>query len=92
LGNGSIDVDGISRPRKTGQPSVERLIEGSFFDLPIDPQDAVRADRHHPCGAMAQQCGDSGYQSAPQKFIHLVGCRDTKVCAEPAHRLNSAKP
>ena len=91
MGNGNIDVDSISRPRKTGQPNVERLIESSFFDLPIDPQDVARAEQHGPCGAMAQQCGDSGYQSAPQKFIHLVGCRDTKVCADPAHRSDLPK-
>jgi hypothetical protein len=28
------------------------------------------------CGAMSQQCGDLSNQSAPQKFLHLVGCRD----------------
>jgi hypothetical protein len=25
---------------------------------------------------MSQQCGDLSNQSAPQKFLHLVGCRD----------------
>jgi hypothetical protein len=35
---------------------------------------------------MAQQCGDigRGNQSAPQKFVRLVGCRDPK--ARPAQR------
>jgi hypothetical protein len=41
---------------------------------------------------MTQQCGDSGRgtESAPQKFVHLVGCRDpnarpeTRVRPRPA--------
>ena len=34
---------------------------------------------------MSQQCGDSGRgnQSAPQKFVQLVGCRDPKARPEP---------
>lgn len=92
LGNGSsIDVDSISRPRKTSQPSVDRLIKTSFFELQADPHDLTRSDRTGTCGAMAQQCGDSGYQSAPQKLIHLVGCRDSSVCADPANRSDSPK-
>ena len=27
------------------------------------------------CGAMTQQCDDLSNQSAPQKFVRLVGCR-----------------
>lgn len=86
MGNGSIDVDSISRPRKIGQPSIGRVIKTSFFELQSGQQALTGADHTRPCGAMAQQCGDSGYQSAPQKFIHLVGCRDTRVCPAPADR------
>ena len=34
---------------------------------------------------MTQQCGDSGRgnDQTPQKFVHLVGCRDPKVRPEP---------
>jgi len=34
---------------------------------------------------MTQQTGDGGRgnQSAPQKLVHLVGCRDRKAWAEP---------
>jgi hypothetical protein len=34
---------------------------------------------------MSQQCGDNGrgHQSAPQKFVQLVGYRDPKGRAEP---------
>jgi hypothetical protein len=31
------------------------------------------------CGAMSQQRTDSGATSTPQKFLHLVGCRDARV-------------
>ncbi len=37
------------------------------------------------CGAMTQQRGDLSNQSAPQKFVRLVGCHDAKTRA-------SAKP
>jgi len=42
---------------------------------------------HEPAisGAMSQQRGDLSNQSSPQKFVRLVGCRDSKVRA-------SAKP
>jgi hypothetical protein len=40
---------------------------------------------------MSQQCGDSGNQSAPQKFVRLVGCRDSKARVEPWVRPSPAK-
>jgi hypothetical protein len=96
LGNGNIDVDSISRPRKPGQSSVQRLTEDGVFELRTERQDGTRNDRPGLCGAMAQQRDDSGCQSAPQKFVHLVGCRDATVCADKAypdrtHRPNSPK-
>jgi hypothetical protein len=36
-------------------------------------------------GAMSQQRGHSGNESAPQKLVHLVGCRDLNA-ARPAKR------
>jgi hypothetical protein len=38
--------------------------------------------------AMAQQCSDSGRgnQSAPQKLLQLVGCRESKAGPEPKLR------
>jgi hypothetical protein len=35
------------------------------------------------CGAMAQQRCDSGRESAPQKFVQLVGYRDPKARSQP---------
>ena len=42
------------------------------------------------CGAMSQQRGDSGHESAPQKFVQLVGCRDPKARQAPLVRPRSA--
>ena len=39
-----------------------------------------KASAAGPCGAMSQQGGEfRGNVSAPQKFVHLVGCRDRKA-------------
>jgi len=40
------------------------------------------------CGAMAEQCGDGGrgHQSAPQKLLQLVGCRESKTRPGPKIR------
>ena len=86
LANGSVDVDSVSRPHETGQPGIERLIENDFPELQIDQPDFPGIEAGRRCSAMAQQRGDCGYQSAPQKFVHLVGCRDTSVCPESADR------
>jgi hypothetical protein len=43
------------------------------------------ADGPAVCGAMTQQRDHLSNQSAPQKFVHLVGCHDAKTRA-------SAKP
>ena len=39
--------------------------------------------RDRICGAMSQQRGDSGHESAPQKFVQLVGYRDPKARPDP---------
>jgi hypothetical protein len=52
VGNSSIDIGGLARPKTDGSGI---------------------------CGAMAQQHGAGGHhetESVPQKFVHLVGCRD----------------
>jgi hypothetical protein len=66
VGNGNIDVGSATPTRKPGQP-VER--QGKTSEHPAGL-----------CGAMSQQ-GDEfrGNVSAPQKFVHLVGCRDRKA-------------
>jgi hypothetical protein len=87
VGNGNIDV-GKKTPttRKGGQRIVERLTgrDGSLA-LRIDDPNPRRKEPVNICGAMSQQHGDGGRgnESAPQKFVHLVGYRDPKPRAEP---------
>jgi hypothetical protein len=85
VGNGNIDVGNEGLTSTPGQPAAE-LLGGGSGKPPIDRQNPVRIERPRMSGAMAQQCGDigRGNQSAPQKFVRLVGCRDTK--ARPAQR------
>jgi hypothetical protein len=69
VGIGNIDVGSATPTRKPGQP-VERQGEA--------PEHAAR-----PCGAMIQQGSEfRGNVSAPQKFVHLVGCRERKPDAD----------
>ena len=48
-----------------------------------DKQTPLKAERPRICGAMSEQRGDSGNQSAPQKLVQLVGCRDPKARLKP---------
>ena len=85
MGSDSIDV-GKNPTRKPGQPIVQRSAESNgSTDARIDRQSPKRTERPI-CGAMSQQYGDSnrGNESAPQKFVHLVGCRDPKARSDKA--------
>jgi hypothetical protein len=78
VGNGNIDVGTETPARKIGQPTVKR--SSGLPELRIDQLSPARAKRPGACGAMTQQSGDSGWgtQCAPQKLVHLVGCREAK--------------
>jgi hypothetical protein len=84
VGNGNIDVGNKTPTRKAGQPIAESLVV-------TDGSPKLRIDQSNPsktekiCGAMSQQRGDSGRgnESAPQKFVQLVGYRDPKARPEP---------
>lgn len=84
MGNGNIDVGNKSPTRKPGQPIIGRLAstDGSS-EVRIDKSNPLKTEKPRICGAMSQQCGDSGNQSVPQKFVQLVGCRDPKARPEP---------
>jgi hypothetical protein len=79
VGDRNFDVGKRSPTRKPGQPMVEPLA-GNDSSSPrgIDRSNPQKTERPRICGAMTEQCGDSGRgnESAPQKFVHLVGCRD----------------
>ena len=85
MGNDNIDVGNDKLTREPGQPLVEVLGNGSSSKPRIDQQNPLKTERPRISGAMAQQCGDMGRgnQSAPQKFVRLVGCRDPKARPEP---------
>jgi hypothetical protein len=84
VGNDNIDVGNEKLARKPGQPVVEALGDGCSIKPRIEKQNPLRTERPRMSGAMAQQCGDMGRgnQSAPQKFVRLVGCRDPKARPE----------
>jgi hypothetical protein len=84
VGNGNIDVGNQSAIRKSGQPIVQPPagIDGAS-ESRIDQANSLKSERPRISGAMSQQCGDNGNVSAPQKFVHLIGCRDPKARPEP---------
>ena len=79
-----------TRHRKPGQPSGRQIclerIGSSELRINSSPKTERQGKtRQNPpgrcsCGAMSQQGGEfRGNISAPQKFVHLVGCRDRKA-------------
>ena len=94
MGNGNIDVGTKTPTRKTGKPIIQRLSGSNGLPEPrIDQPIPSRAERPKICGAMTLQSGDSGWgnQSAPQKLLHLVGCREPKTPPERPQRPGPAK-
>jgi hypothetical protein len=82
VGNGNIDGGKKSPTRKQGQQIVgqgQPMAGTSGGNGSSAAQlDAQKIERPRVCGAMTQQCGDSGRGNdyAPQKFVRLVGYRD----------------
>ena len=86
MGNGNIDVGKKTPTRRPGQPIVESTAgTGGSSELRTGEPTPLKKERPRIRGAMAQQCGDSGRgnQSAPQKFLQLVGYRDPNARHEP---------
>jgi hypothetical protein len=75
VGNGNFDGGKKSPPRKSSQPMAGTLTGNVSSSAQLDAQ---KMERPRVCGAMTQQCGDSGRGNdyAPQKFVRLVGYRD----------------
>jgi hypothetical protein len=96
VGNGNTDVGNKTATRKPGRPIVERLAgtlagPDRSAELRTEAPNTVSRKRSGNCGAMSQQCGDSGNFSTPQKFVQLVGCREPKTRPEPSVRPGPAK-
>ena len=84
MGNGNIDVGKQTPTRQPGQPLVESLSECNGSS---GPRSDNSLKTKHPCGAMSQQGGEfGGNVSAPQKFVHLVGCREPKAVRDSLAR------
>ena len=67
MGRDNIDAGNQTASRKPGARGEKS---------PKKPQDRI-------CGAMSQQRGDSSHESAPQKFVQLVGYRDPSARPDP---------
>ena len=80
-------IDAGEDTGQAGQPIIDRA-DDSRPQIEPNPR---RVARQKNCGAMSQQRGDSGNQSAPQKFVRLVGCRDSAAQAQPWVRTAPAK-
>ena len=83
MGNDNIDVGKQTAPRQAGQ-RTERSAAGGVASAP-GSEKAVppKKERNRTCSAMSQQRGDSGHESAPQKFVQLVGYRDPTARPDP---------
>jgi hypothetical protein len=84
VGHDNIEV-GDNPTRQPGQPILQRASESDgSTDARIERQNPRRTERPI-CGAMSQQYGDGnrGNESAPQKLVQLVGCREPKDRPEP---------
>ena len=81
MGSDNIDVGHQTAPRQPGEPA-ERSVAGDAVSGPHGEK-SPRKSPDRICGAMSQQRGDSGHESAPQKFVQLVGCRDPKARPDP---------
>jgi hypothetical protein len=79
MGSGDIIAGSNPSARKPKVISrtviVKSLAKGAKASTQLAETTSV--ERH--CGAMSQQRSDSGAMSTPQKFLHLVGCRDPKA-------------
>ena len=78
----NIDVGNKTAIRKSSQPA-QRQAAGSIPCAPGTEKIVLTKKPTGICGAMSQQRGDSGHESAPQKFVQLVGYRDPKAGLEP---------
>jgi hypothetical protein len=75
VGNGNVEGGKKFPIRKPSQPMAGTLPGNGSSAAQFDAQ---KIERPRVCGAMTQQCGDSGRGNdyAPQKFVRLVGYRD----------------
>lgn len=81
MGSDNIDAGNRIAPRKPGQ-RAERPLTDDAASGPRNEK-SPKKPRERISGAMSQQRGDSGHDSAPQKFVQLVGYRDPTARPDP---------
>jgi hypothetical protein len=80
VGSDNIDVGNQAAARKAGQLGASAgVVVAPGTEKAVPP----KKQRASISGAMSQQRGDSGHESAPQKLLQLVGYRDPKARLEP---------
>jgi hypothetical protein len=80
MSSGDIVVGSKPSARKPEAVIVRNLDKNLDMGTRAAPQsDSAPVDAERRCVAMSQQRSDSGATSMPQKFVHLVGCRDSKA-------------
>jgi hypothetical protein len=80
MGGDSIVVGNKANSRKPSPPvSANPVASSGSASPPTDEPPHPKQDRPAVCGAMSQQSGHNSIQSAPQKFVRLVGCHDPKA-------------
>ena len=81
MGNDDIVVGKSPSHRISKTVIIEKLARRAGASTPAQSS-PLPQERH--CGAMSEQPCYGGMTSTPQKFLHLVGCRDAK--AKPTAR------
>ena len=87
MGNGAVDAGNDTPTREPGLPAVANFSRTNRSGPQIEPappqgKTGGKTSEHSAShyGAMSQQGGEfRGNVSAPQKFLHLVGCREPKA-------------
>ena len=78
MGNGDIVVGSIPQVRTRKVAKSKTAISQDLAER-LDVEGPAPGPAERRCGAMSQQRSDDGAASTPQKFVHLVGCREPKV-------------
>jgi hypothetical protein len=103
MAGGDIVVGDKPSTRKSARRTVKSMAERAGAKTakavpskPAPPKPArpkrepQKRDLLKPVGAMSQQRSDSGIHSAPQEFVHLIGCCDPKAQPSRSGRLRPA--
>jgi hypothetical protein len=86
VGNGN-GIDPVTPTGKPGQPIIEDSAPKEAASQPrLELSNPPKAEPPKNCGAMSEQRSDIANQPAPQKFVHLVGCRDPRLRPGPPAR------